>query len=199
MEGATATTATTAATYDADMFEGSKGNDHSVSSSWKHLKTCDAALLSTVAKETTPTLEDLPSELFIHHILPFVGRHQYRFVAAVNRNFRAAYVTAFPKKVTCFNVSTIEHARICFLEMRHLHQYLILWNVAAREGNLTVMKYLNSVPCEWDNRTCANAAENGHLDFIKWTRENGCESYCYALCECSLKWTFGCHQMVSSK
>jgi hypothetical protein len=163
MEGATAKTA---ATYDADMFEGSKGNDHSVSSSCLLLKTCDAALLSTVAKETTPTLEDIPSELFIQHILPFVGRHQYRFVAAVNRNFHTAYVTAFPKKVTCFNVSTIEHAKICFLEIHRPYHHFILWSLAAREGNLTLLKYLHSISCKWDSRTCANAALNGHLDVI---------------------------------
>jgi hypothetical protein len=112
------TTTATTTTYDSNMLEGSKGDDRSVSSSeqssCKHLKTCDAALLSAAAKETKPTLEDIPSELFIQQILPFVGRHQYRFVAAVNRSFHTAYLTSFPKKVTRFNVSTIEHAKICF-------------------------------------------------------------------------------------
>jgi hypothetical protein len=90
MEGATA------ATYDADRLTGPKGDDRSESSSCTRMITFDAALLSAVAKETTLTLEDIPTELFIQHILPFVGDYQYRFVASVNRNFHTAYVTAFP-------------------------------------------------------------------------------------------------------
>jgi hypothetical protein len=131
-------------------------------------------LLSTVSKETTPTLEDIPSELFIRHILPFVGHRQYRFVAAVNRNFHTAYVTVFPKKLTCVNVSTIEHAKICFDEnkRKHYHQRM-LCRTAARKGNLTVLKYLRSIQCSWYSDTCAFAAGNGHLDVIKWCRENG--------------------------
>jgi hypothetical protein len=201
----------TATTTDLNIFDGSKGDDRSVSSSeqssFKRLRTCEAALLSAVAKETTqiPTLEDIPSELFIQYILPFVGRHQYRFVAAVNRNFHTAYVTAFPKKVTRFNVSTIEHAKICFDEWKIIkyRRPSILCCIAARGGNLTVLKYLHSVQCPldtwtcdaghldvvkwcheigcpWDEKTCASAAENGHLDVIKWCRENGCEWDCYS-------------------
>jgi hypothetical protein len=131
-------------------------------------------LLSTVAKETKPTLEDIPSELFIQYILPFVGRHQYRFVAAVNRNFHTAYVTAFPKKVTRFNVSTIEHAKICFDEKKGPY-HPRLCEKAAREGNLTVLKYLRSIQCPWSNWTCAYAAYYGHLDVIQWCHKNGCE------------------------
>jgi hypothetical protein len=125
---------------------------------------------------TATTFDDIPSELFIQYILPFVGRHQYRFVAAVNHNFHTAYVTAFPKKVTRFNVSTIEHAKICFDEwkiMEYLHQSF-LCDIAAREGNLSVLKYLRSIQCEWGEWTCSYAAKSGHLDVIKWCHENGC-------------------------
>jgi hypothetical protein len=176
----TAAAATTAmATYDANISKGSNGDDRSVSSSeqssFKRLKTCEAALFSSVAKETTPTLEDIPSELFIQYILPFVGRRQYRFVAAVNRNFHTAYVTAFPEKVTHYNVSTIEHAKIYYDDiMDHSSLQNILCCTAARDGNLTVLKYLRSIQCSRDARTCANAAKNGHLDIIQWCRENGC-------------------------
>jgi hypothetical protein len=174
---ASATAATT--TTDSNIIEGSKGDDRSVSSSeqsfCKRLKTCEAALLSAVAKETTPTLGDIPSELFIQYILPFVGRHQYRFVAAVNHNFHNFYVTVFPKKWTHYNVSTIEHAKICYDDiMDHSSLQNILCCTVARDGNLTVLKYLRSIQCSWDIITCASAATNGHLDVIKWCRENGC-------------------------
>ena len=29
----------------------------------------------------------------------------------------------------------------------------------------------------WDRWTCANAAEGGHLEVLKWARENGCPEY----------------------
>jgi hypothetical protein len=176
---ATATTETT----DSNMLNGWNSNNRFVSSSeqssCKRLKTCDAALLSTATKETTkiPTLGDIPSELFIRHILPFVGDHQYRFVAAVNRNFHTAYVTIFPKKVTRFNVSTIEHAKICFDENKDQYDHQrMLCNIAAGEGNLSVLKYLRSIQCDcdWDESTCSNAALNGHLEVIKWCRKNRC-------------------------
>jgi hypothetical protein len=134
-------------------------------------------LLSTA---TTTTLEDIPSEVFIQYILPFVGRHQYRFVAAVNRNFHTAYVTAFPKKMTRFNLSTMEHAKICSNEIKgKYHLQCILCSIAARDGNLAVLKYLRSIQCSWDNRTCENAALNGHLDVIIWCHENGCPWDCW--------------------
>jgi hypothetical protein len=132
-------------------------------------------LLSTVAKETTLTLENIPSALFIQHILSFVGQHQYRFVATVNHNFHTAYLSMFPKKVTRLNVSTTEHAKICFDEIKRPYHYpSILCRIAAREGNITVLKYLRSFQCSWDKWTCADAAANGHLDVIQWSRENGC-------------------------
>jgi hypothetical protein len=169
------TTTATTATYDAKMFKELKGDIRSESSSCKRLKTCEAALLSSVAKETTqiPTLGDIPLELLIQYILPFVGRHQYRFVATVNHNFHTAYVTVFPKKVTRSNVSTIEHAKICFNENKDHFRQRYLCIITAREGNLTVLKYLRSIHSPWDGSTCAAAAGNGHLDVIKWCHENG--------------------------
>jgi hypothetical protein len=132
-------------------------------------------LLSTVSKDTTQTFEDIPSELFIQYILPFVGRHQYRFVATVNHNFHTAYVTAFSKKVTRVNVSTIEHAKICFDEEKGNYRLQhVLCYTAAREGNLSVLKYLRSMQCPWSEWTCAYAAKNGHLDVLQWCRQNGC-------------------------
>jgi hypothetical protein len=98
----------------------------------KRLKTWDPALLSAVPKEATPTLEEIPSELFIQYFLPFVGCHQYRFVAAVNHNFHSTYVTAFPETVTYFNLTTMEHAKICYDESKgQYHDPLILCYIAA--------------------------------------------------------------------
>ena len=31
--------------------------------------------------------------------------------------------------------------------------------------------------CEWDSFTCSCAAENGHLEVLKWAKENGCDMW----------------------
>ena len=50
-----------------------------------------------------------------------------------------------------------------------------LCNMAAKDGHLEVLKWARENGCEWNSNTCANAAENGHLEVLKWARENGCE------------------------
>jgi hypothetical protein len=37
-----------------------------------------------------------------------------------------------------------------------------------------VLKWAHANGCQWNECTCAYAAENGHLDMLKWARENGC-------------------------
>jgi hypothetical protein len=52
-------------------------------------------------------------------------------------HFHTAYLAAFPKKGTCVNVSTMEHAKFCFDEsMGDYRLQHILCHIAAREGNL---------------------------------------------------------------
>jgi hypothetical protein len=41
-------------------------------------------------------------------------------------------------------------------------------------GHLEVLKWARENDCPWDEETCAFAAQVGHLDVLKWARENGC-------------------------
>ena len=45
---------------------------------------------------------------------------------------------------------------------------------AARNGDLQELKALQAKNFPWNHLTCANAAEHGHLEVLKWARENGC-------------------------
>ena len=45
---------------------------------------------------------------------------------------------------------------------------------AALNGHLEILKWARENGCPWDSNTCANAALNGHLEVLKWARENGC-------------------------
>ena len=39
-------------------------------------------------------------------------------------------------------------------------------------GHLEVLKWARENGCQWDEWTCATAAEGGHLEVLKWAREN---------------------------
>ena len=45
---------------------------------------------------------------------------------------------------------------------------------AAKGGHLEVLKWARENDCPWNEWTCENAAKGGHLEILKWARENGC-------------------------
>jgi hypothetical protein len=45
---------------------------------------------------------------------------------------------------------------------------------AAWGGHLEVLKWARENDCPWDERTCMFAAKGGHLEVLKWARENDC-------------------------
>ena len=45
---------------------------------------------------------------------------------------------------------------------------------AAENGHLEVLKWLRGAGCNWDSHTCAYAALNGHVEILKWAYKNGC-------------------------
>lgn len=53
------------------------------------------------------------------------------------------------------------------------------WNssscaLAARNGNIEILKYLFEHGCPWDETTCSSAAYGNNLNCLKYARENGC-------------------------
>jgi hypothetical protein len=45
---------------------------------------------------------------------------------------------------------------------------------AAKGGHLEVLKWVRENDFWWSEWTCACAAEGGHLEVLKWARENDC-------------------------
>jgi len=45
---------------------------------------------------------------------------------------------------------------------------------AAQGGHLEVLKWLRDNGCPWGAKTCTCAAVEGHLEVLKWAREQGC-------------------------
>jgi len=48
--------------------------------------------------------------------------------------------------------------------------------IAADNGHLDVLKWARANGCPWDSFYCSSAERNGHLDVLTWARENGCPS-----------------------
>jgi hypothetical protein len=44
---------------------------------------------------------------------------------------------------------------------------------AARKGHLEVLKWAKENGADWDVWTCRNATSRGHLEVLKWAKENG--------------------------
>ena len=45
---------------------------------------------------------------------------------------------------------------------------------AAYNGHLECLKYTYENGCPWNEWTCSKAAENNHIECLKYARENGC-------------------------
>lgn len=120
--------------------------------------------------------ETFPTDILENNIFPFVGMNQYRFVGGVCRVFEKAYRTLFSVQ-TAINVSSVEHAKICFDELplsMKLSLQDSLCASAARNGNLVVLKWARYSECPWDAKVCSLAANNGDLEMLQWANANGC-------------------------
>jgi hypothetical protein len=111
----------------------------------------------------------------LRHILSYVGNHQYRFIACVNKSFHTAYEEEFPAShYTFWNASTVAFAKICFEEMdvNPLDQSNLA-SSAVKHGCIPALEYLKSVKCEFDVGPCTVAAWTGQLHILQWLLYNG--------------------------
>jgi hypothetical protein len=133
------------------------------------------SMLAARASVRTSVLDDVN---LLHEILFFLGRNQYRFVAAVNRNFHTAYLHAFSNNTrTSIDVSTIRHTKICREDMMthplwHWHPDRLLESLK-RHGYFLVLRYLFIAKCKLGD-TCASAAANGHLHLLQCAPQFKC-------------------------
>ena len=51
---------------------------------------------------------------------------------------------------------------------------IFICEIAAEYGHLEVLKWARQNGCPWDEMTCSFAADGGYLEVLKWARENGC-------------------------
>jgi hypothetical protein len=53
--------------------------------------------------------------------------------------------------------------------------YSKVCNAAALDGHLECLKWARQNSCPWSAITCANAAQGGHLEVLQWARASGCK------------------------
>jgi hypothetical protein len=142
-----------------------------------------AATPSTTSSTTPPWEVDT---YVLQNILSYIGKNQYRYVAAISKTFHVAYEQLFPNhtKQTYYNASTIERARLCFEcpILRHSDS-VTLCNSAVRYGSLVTLQYLRSIHFQWDSTTFDTAAQYGHVHILEYLRTHGCphsELVCHA-------------------
>ncbi|CAB9508767.1 ankyrin repeat protein [Seminavis robusta] len=142
-------------------------------------------------------------EIWIGHILPFLGMGQYAYIGAVNKEFNHLYKEYCdsvknpplvmgnyhtlgrdnPKPVTStdtlysvafYNVACATYWSSTSATLRGQPSLGNVCQAVAKVGSLRVLQWARQKSYPWDERTCRRAAEGGHLELLKWARENGC-------------------------
>jgi Ankyrin repeats (3 copies) len=152
---------------------------------------------SNDVKSDTFSLVDIPSDILVRSIIPFIGEFQYLFVSLVNHAMRDAYGTAYPKKQTLYSTLTKDLTKISYEDSHRVVSLLVLYPMLAREGDLEMLKYLHALDAEVQATknddeapdcfmqelleefavrlptvTCSAAAKAGQLHILKWCREH---------------------------
>ena len=150
------------------------------------LEACIASRLRPGEEQSA--IPGLPDDLVVAHILGSANLSDPTDVArltAVSRGMRAAVAATkravLATKLTVKKPEEGEAVMKGYLStLKHMHsrgrlsRKKDLCEDAARGGHLDVLKWARENDCPWDKWTCAFAAEGGHLEILKWARENGC-------------------------
>jgi hypothetical protein len=125
-------------------------------------------------------LEDLP-EVVERFVLPALDPTALALLARVRRGWRTVVVSS---GLRCAGI--IEGVPLTVTEFCGSVEQLAWakangcpWNertcaLAAEGGHLDVLKWAREHHCPWSGRTCDSAAQGGHLDVLKWALEHDC-------------------------
>lgn len=116
----------------------------------------------------------------VRHIIYFLGRDTYLFVAGVSKLWRFAWGDSWPK-MTHINMAVqsaacLEWAWSSTSYGTHTASMVtLICTRAAGGGHLESLQYAREERnCHWDQSTCAAAARGGHLAALQWCRAKGC-------------------------
>ena len=130
--------------------------------------------------EAPDLFSSLPLDVISTHILrsdflPETG--DLGRLRAVSKRMRDAVDATGREIKNLSNAEAAELGDVSLLKDRHSRGLLgdeyLLCAAAARNGDLKELKALRADKWPWNEGTCANAAYGGHLEVLKWARENG--------------------------
>jgi hypothetical protein len=143
--------------------------------------------------EETPAIPGLPNHLVVAHILRSDFLRDPADLAVlrrVSRGMRDAVDATGRKIEELREDDAAERGYLstlkCLRRQGRLCNNRLLCAYAARGGHLEVLKWSRENGCPWDKWTCEYAAKGGHFEVLKWARENGCpwdENTCYLAAE----------------
>jgi hypothetical protein len=158
-------------------------------------------LESGSGSDVTPTLDtlrngvavfEMVNEGTLQTILAFVGEDQYRFVASINRSFRASYTALFPDKTTLVNATTLEMAQFCWNDIiagctndddddddderyrtRQPSLWFSMWHLATKHRKHDVAAYLveqlpDPLNRHWRHRMSVRGVQLGYLELLQF-------------------------------
>jgi hypothetical protein len=122
-------------------------------------------------------MEHLSIEILKEHILPYVGKDQFRFVGGVNRTFCSAYTAVYSHRTKYQYIKTLKLFQFCFADMPNkTKEQCWLFQRAAQLANLEILQYLQSVGCSCDEQASQAALQNKHCDLevlLFWYHKSG--------------------------
>lgn len=106
-------------------------------------------------------------------LVEFVPEKQFLFFAPVSSSWKAAW--GLRSQLTSFvtpdlSPSQVRYSFACDLPRDHL----AICNMLARLGDRECLQFAREYGCPWDEGTCDQAVEGGHLSVLRWARQNGC-------------------------
>ena len=154
----------------------------------QHRKESD----SKEEESPVPLDSTISSDVWKDLIFPFVGPGNFRFLGAVNKQFRSLYLEMYSKCTTKYDqIYTVEQAQLFCQDIQNeglpntlqkeQHQ-LSSCKVMARLGRQEILEYFLAHDFAMDEKTCTAAAQGGHLKLLQWLHERECSWYPFDIC-----------------
>lgn len=111
------------------------------------------------------------------HILKFVGKHQYRFIGSISKQYNRLYNKEFNGTTTSYNnIATEDQAEIWYFDFDGDFEYKKLLKYAVGIGNIILLQCLprpfgHHLDYDDERELCKLAAGNGHLDMLQYLHE----------------------------
>ena len=115
-------------------------------------------------------------EIFESHVVPKLNGNDVKFFYDVNRESRRAIQRSGVRLADAFRIKDFDtKSTLSWAVEKCSEKKERFCAQMALNGNVEFLRFLHeNVGCPWDEETCREAAGNGHLECLKYARENGC-------------------------